>query len=120
MVRLLAYDSASRNLPSVAPDALDSQSPSGDLTDLSAAALSAIQAAEGQPIAGVVLMGDGTQTAPLAGTGAQRVVETLASLGVPLWAVPIGPAGGESAARDVAIDANSNLITGAASSHINP
>ncbi len=50
-------------------------------------------------------MGDGTQTAPLVGTGAQRVVETLASLGVPLWTVPIGPAGGESAARDAAIDA---------------
>ncbi len=105
VVRLLAYDSTARTLPSATPDALDSQSPIGELTDLSAAALSAIQAAQGQPIAGVVLMGDGTQTAPLVGTGAQRVVETLASLGVPLWTVPIGPAGGESAARDAAIDA---------------
>lgn len=105
VVRLLAYDSTTRKLSSVAPDALDSQSPAGDLTDLSAAALSAIQAAEGQPIAGVVLMGDGTHTAPLTGSGAQRVIETLASLGIPLWTVPIGPAGGESAARDAAIDA---------------
>ncbi len=105
VVRLLAYDSTTRKLPSATPDALDSQSPDGELTDLSAAALGAIQAAEGQPIAGVVLMGDGAQTAPLVATGAQRVVETLASLGVPLWTVPIGPAGGESASRDAAIDA---------------
>ena len=90
--------------PTVGVDSLDNESPVGELTDLSAAALATIQAAEGQPIAGVVMMGDGTQTAPLTGTGAQRVVETLNSLGVPLWTVPIGPAGGGSASRDVAID----------------
>ena len=104
VVRLLEYDSAARKLPSVGVDALDRESPDGELTDLSAAALASIQAAEGQPIAGVVLMGDGTQTARLEGTGAQRVVETLNSLGVPLWTVPIGPAGGASASRDAAVD----------------
>ncbi|MCG8652878.1 MAG: glutamine amidotransferase [Pirellulales bacterium] len=104
-VRLLIYDQTARSVADVAPDALDAQQPSGELTDLAAAALAAIGAADGQPIAGVVLMGDGTQTAPIEGTGAQRVVETLNSLGVPLWCVPIGPAGGETASRDVAVDA---------------
>ncbi len=103
-IRLLAYDKAARPLADHRPTALDSESPDGDLTDLAAAALATISAAEGQPIAGVVLMGDGTQTAPVQGTGAQRVIETLNSLGVPLWCVPIGPAGGESASRDVAIE----------------
>jgi hypothetical protein len=103
-VRLLAYDASTRKLPIAAAESLDAESPSGELTDLSAAALASIQAAEGQPIAGVVLMGDGTQTAPLEGTGAQRVVETLNSIGVPLWTVPIGPPGGASASRDVSID----------------
>ncbi len=104
VVRLLAYDSSARKLPGAAADSLDTESPDGELTDLSAAALATIQAAEGQPIAGIVLMGDGAQTAPLKGTGAQRVVETLNSLGVPLWTIPIGPAGGASASRDVAVD----------------
>lgn len=103
-VRLLAYDATARPIASVAPDALGELSPIGELTDLSAAALATIQAAEGQPIAGVVLIGDGTQTAPLTGAGARRIVETLNSLGVPLWTVPIGPAGGDSASRDVAVD----------------
>lgn len=103
-LRLVTYDASARRVTNVTPDVLGQQSPDGDLTDLSAAALAAIQAAEGQPIAGVVFLGDGTQTAPVRGTGAQRVVETLDSLGVPLWSVPIGPAGGASASRDVAVD----------------
>ena len=41
-VRLLVYDSTARKLPSASVDALDSQSPDGELTDLSAAALAAI------------------------------------------------------------------------------
>lgn len=103
-IQLIAYDSKSRKLAAATPDALSALTPDGELTDLSAAALSTIQAAEGQPIAGVVFMGDGTQTAPLKGSGAQRVIETLNSLGVPLWTVPIGPPGGQSASRDAAID----------------
>ncbi|MEE2936368.1 MAG: glutamine amidotransferase [Planctomycetota bacterium] len=104
-LRLVAYDQTAQRIANATPEALENESPEGELTDLSAAALSAIQAAEGQPIAGVVLMGDGTQTAPVRGTGAQRVIETLDSLGVPLWSVPIGPAGGASASRDVSVDA---------------
>ncbi|MFK8114485.1 MAG: glutamine amidotransferase [Rubripirellula sp.] len=103
-VRLLSYDSTVRSLPTVAPESLDGIAPVGEMTDLAAAALATIQAAKGQPIAGVVLMGDGTNTAPLQGTGAQRVVETLDSLGVPFWTVPIGPPSGQSASRDAAID----------------
>lgn len=104
-IRLIAYDKTARMITEPGPAALDSQAPEGELTDLAAAALAAIQSAEGSPIAGVVLLGDGTQTAPIQGTGAQRVVETLNSIGVPLWCVPIGPAGGASASRDAAIDA---------------
>ncbi|MEM1067261.1 MAG: hypothetical protein AAGI63_00090 [Planctomycetota bacterium] len=78
-LRLVAYDATARRIANVNPQSLDEESPAGELTDLSAATLAAIQAAEGQPIAGVVLMGDGTQTAPVRGTGAQRVVETLDS-----------------------------------------
>ncbi len=104
-LRLLVYDATARTIANATPESLDAETPNGDSTDLSAAALAAIQSAEGQPIAGVVMIGDGTQTAPLQGAGAQRVVETLNSLGVPLWTVPIGPAGGSSASREVTVDA---------------
>lgn len=103
-IRLLAYDETARELVDASPDALDQETPSGDLTDLATATLAAIQAGQGNPITGIVLIGDGTQTAPIQGTGAQRVVETLDSLGIPLWCVPIGPAGGASSSRDVAVE----------------
>ncbi len=104
-VHLIAYDKAARTLADTSPEALDSETPNGELTDLTVAALATIQAAGGKPLAGVVLMGDGTQTAPIQGAGPQRVIETLNSLGVPLWCVPIGPAGGATASRDVAVEA---------------
>lgn len=102
-VRLIGYDRTSRSIDA-SVSALDDLRPDGALTDLATAGLAAIEAAEGQPITGIILMGDGTQTAPLRGTGVGRVAETFNSLGVPLWTVPIGPAGGQTAARDVAID----------------
>ena len=103
-VRLLAYDSETRTVATPSPTSLDSVQPSGKSTDISAAALGAMQAAQGQPIAGIVLVGDGTQTSDQRGSGAQRVAETLNSLGVPLWTVPVGPSGGASASRDAAIE----------------
>jgi hypothetical protein len=103
-VRLLAYDSETRTVASPTAESLDAELPSGTSTDISAAALGAMQAAEGQPLAGIVLVGDGTQTSDQQGTGAQRVAETLNSLGVPLWTVPVGPVGGASASRDAAVE----------------
>ena len=104
-VRLLTYDSNTRTVTSPTANSLDAKQPLGESTDISLATLGAMQTAEGQPIAGIVLVGDGTQTSPVEGKGAQRVVETLDSLGVPLWTVPIGPAGGASASRDASVDA---------------
>ncbi|GAA5505359.1 glutamine amidotransferase [Novipirellula caenicola] len=104
-VRLLGYDKTASELENTLPSALDNRVPTGDLTDLAAAATAAIAAAQGQPLAGVVIMGDGAQTAPIDGTGAERIAQMLKTWGVPLWTIPIGPAGGQSANRDVGIDA---------------
>ena len=113
-VRLMVYDQVVNVIPSAKPDSLDGLTPDGKLTDLAEATRQAIQLAAGKPIAGVVFMGDGTQTAsagvsetngPSGGTvGAQKSVETLNALGVPFWPVPIGPAAGAGALRDVSID----------------
>jgi len=104
-VKLIAYDRQARNIDQVDADALDGLAPDGDLTDLSAAAAAALNAAGGQPMAGLVMMGDGTHTAPHSDDGVRRVAITLNALGVPWWSVPVGPAGGQSATRDVAIEA---------------
>ncbi|MGB7346621.1 MAG: glutamine amidotransferase [Pirellulaceae bacterium] len=113
-LKLLTYDRDVRELTTVADDALSNVKPSGDLTDLGIAASHAIQAAAGKPIAGVVMLGDGAQTASLNTTnltgvassqavGVERSIETLNSLGVPFWPIPIGPSAGAQSQRDVEI-----------------
>ncbi|QDT09061.1 glutamine amidotransferase [Planctomycetes bacterium K23_9] len=115
-IKLLTYDRDVRQLTANASDALEQLSPSGDLTDLNLAASKAIQSAAGKPIAGIVLIGDGAQTAPLASNGSdetqttgrigvERSIETLNSLGAPFWPIPIGPSGGGDAGRDADVSA---------------
>lgn len=77
--------------------------PDGRQTDLTTALRDTITRAAGSPLAGIVLVGDGTQTADIE-TGPQAVAQTLASLEVPLWSVAIGPSQDASAARDLAIE----------------
>lgn len=91
-------------------DALAALAPDGDATELGLALQSAIDSAGGNPLAGVVLIGDGTQTADTKATdgddatvAARRGAEVLDALGVPLWTVPTGPPGTDGSTRDVAI-----------------
>jgi len=104
-IRLIGYDETTTEITNSNPESLDDLKSTGELTDLNAAVNSAISIVQGQPLAGVVLMGDGTQTAEVQGTGAQRVAQTLKNWGVPLWTVPIGQTGGAAGNRDVSVDA---------------
>lgn len=118
-VQLMTYDSESNALgqaqdkESIArlADLVAQAEPDGDETDLGRAVQGAIDSAAGKPLAGVVLFGDGTQTA-IAGSGdnnashlaaARRGAEVLQALGVPLWTVPIGPPSTDGSARDIAV-----------------
>lgn len=117
-VSLLSYDSGSNSLGTVqlskgdnTPDlntlieSAATLSPEGDLTDLGIGLAGAIDSATGTPLAGVIFMGDGTQTADSAnGDQALRSAEVLDALAVPLWVVTIGPPGTDHVARDVAIE----------------
>ena len=116
-LKLLVYDGETKVISSPTATSLDALKPEGELTDLSAATAKSIQTAAGKPLAGVIFMGDGTQTAALAGSantdsstsvgavGAERSVETLNALAVPFWPIPIGPAAGAGGSRDAAVDA---------------
>ncbi len=100
--------------------------PQGTATDLAAALSGALRSAAGQPLAGVVLIGDGVHNPPRSGraqadsggevavqptstrgsTAAdpQSVARTLAAMDVPLWSVGIGPPGDADQVRDVEVD----------------
>ncbi|MCA9139693.1 MAG: VWA domain-containing protein [Planctomycetales bacterium] len=118
-VHLLNYDSVSNSLGQAQnqdsirqlADLIAKAEPVGDETDLGRAVQGAIDSAAGKPLAGVVMFGDGTQTA-IADAGdnninqlaaARRGAEVLQALGVPLWTVPIGPPSTDASARDVAV-----------------
>lgn len=130
-LRVLAY---SGRVTEVAAAELDSAStdspqltPSGNATDLAAALSAALRTAAGQPLAGVVLMGDGVHnpprnsragapdgsipaanaeqpSGPVSSGDPQNAARTLAALDVPIWAIPIGPPGDADQVRDVEID----------------
>ncbi len=103
-VEILTYDQAVRPIDFAAvTDWLD-QPAEGVETDIAGALRGALSRAAGRPLAGIVLAGDGTQTAKIEGAGAQQVARTLASLEVPLWSIPIGPRGGDDTQRDVEVD----------------
>ena len=86
-VRLLTYDSDSQSIGeamergSIASLAaqLEDQDPDGDATDLGRAMQGSIDAAAGKPLAGVVLLGDGTQTAT-ADSGDQAASDAVAAI----------------------------------------
>ena len=118
-VQLMSYDADARSIgeavdrESIARliDSVSADKPVGDETDLGLAMQAAIDSAAGKPLAGVVMIGDGTQTAvgntddPTQNdsTAARRGAEVLDALGVPLWTVPIGPPGGDDSSRDIAV-----------------
>ncbi|MEX0824641.1 MAG: glutamine amidotransferase, partial [Pirellulaceae bacterium] len=103
-IEVLHYAGDVQTLPLEAVDPWTKETPDGAETNLAKALQGAISAASGRPLVGVILVGDGTQTAEVSGAGAQQTARTLAALEVPLWTVPIGPPGGSGAARDVAVD----------------
>ncbi len=74
----------------------------GDLTDLGTPLDDAIKKEQSNRMVGVILLGDGVQTA--AGVSAPwEVVEELARLDQPLYTVAYGPTGSATQSRDIAV-----------------
>ena len=79
--------------------------PTGEQTDIGTTLSQALQAEQGKPVSGVLLMGDGAQTAFDPQVETQQAARKLRDdFAAPLFTVTFGLAGDAVQARDVAID----------------
>lgn len=101
-IQYFAYGGEAERVEAAAVGPLLEGEPDRPRTDLGAALRAALSGASGRPLAGVIVSGDGATTVPQSNPSA--VARTLASLEVPLWAIPIGPRVDASQSRDVAIE----------------
>jgi len=117
----IVFDEQGRMLAQAAPGTTDasgtvesllqSGQPDGRVTDLATGLRAALDAGSSQPLAGVILLSDGTQTVRLSEGAESDAVEDprapsrlLAAMGVPLWTVPLGPPSEAVLSRDVAVE----------------
>ncbi|MEM6978096.1 MAG: glutamine amidotransferase [Planctomycetota bacterium] len=78
--------------------------PNDTRTDLSKPLKQAVQLAASDPMAGVVLLSDGTQTGTeQTSAEARQSAELIASLNVPLWTIPLGPPSDITLSKDLSI-----------------
>ncbi len=78
--------------------------PTGRETDIGTSLHEAVQQELGKRLAGVILMGDGTQTAFQPGVEIYDAARELGIRGYPLYTVTYGPAGDAAQSRDVAVE----------------
>ncbi len=110
-LKLVAYDGDAETVESPSGSTLAALNPDGNATNLSAPVDAAIDAASGQPVEGLILIGDGTGTIAttenadaLPGASVDQAVAVLGSIGVPLWTIPIGPPKQSTVSRDAAVE----------------
>lgn len=103
-VVVLAYHSGADRLPLEAGNVELPANPAGAQTDIGGALDAALQAARGKRLAGILLLGDGAQTAFEPRVEIQPAADELRRQDAPLFAVAFGPEGETTAARDVAIE----------------
>ncbi len=78
--------------------------PDGRETDIGTSLHEAVEQQAGKRLAGIVLMGDGTQTAYPKGVEIYDAARELGNRGYPLYTVSYGPAGDATQSRDVAVE----------------
>lgn len=103
-VKVYAYDAALHSLAWEGDRLQLPQSPDGGQTDLGSTLHEAMQQELGQRVAAVIVLGDGTQTAPSPPVDPYQAARDLARLQYPLYTIAFGPPGAASQARDVAIE----------------
>jgi uncharacterized membrane protein len=76
----------------------------GGQTDIGSCLHDAMTRELGRRLAGIVLLGDGTQTAPAPRVELQQSIRELARLDCPLYTVAFGPLGATTQSRDIALE----------------
>lgn len=103
-VKLYGYDSRLTPYPLTGEELPLPDTPDGEQTDIGSALQEAVMRETGKRLAGVVLLGDGSQTALEPRVEVLQAGRELSRLGYPLYTVGFGPASDQAQSRDVAIE----------------
>lgn len=104
-IKVYAYDSELHEADPTKPDLGLPPAPTGEETDIGTSLSDLVQREAGQKrIAGVVLLGDGAQTAITPRIDPQEAARELAQVGAPLFPIVFGPVGSGEQSRDVAVE----------------
>lgn len=103
-LRVYAYDGQTHPLDFEQGPLSDQTAPDGRDTDISSSLHEALQLELGRRVAGIVLMGDGAQTAIAPQVGMQESFRELGRLDSPLFSVAFGPTGDVAQARDISVE----------------
>lgn len=104
-IKVFAYDSKLHDADASKADLGLPKSPDGIETDIGTNLSDLVQRESGQKrIVGVVLLGDGAQTAITPRIDPQDAARELAQLGAPLFPIVFGPVGSGEQSRDVAVE----------------
>lgn len=104
VVKAYAYDTALAAVAGEPGSWKLPAAPEGAQTDIGSAVFEAVRREAGQRLVGVVLLGDGVQTALEPRVEIQEAGRELARQGYPLYAAAFGPTGDAAQGRDVAIE----------------
>ena len=103
-VRIYSYDSQLRSIEFNGRQIRFPEGPVGEQTDIGSTLHEALQKELGKRLAGVVLLGDGAQTAFEPQVEIQEAGRELARLEYPLYAIAFGPAGDAAQSRDISVE----------------
>jgi uncharacterized membrane protein len=103
-VKLYAYDQILHTIEFGSDGIAFPAAPTGDQTDLGTTLHEAVQRELGQRVMGIIVLGDGAQTAFAPQVEVQQAVRNIARMQYPLYTVAFGPVGNSTQARDVVLE----------------
>lgn len=104
-IKVYAYDSKLHDADATKPDLGLPAKPDGDETDIGTNLSDVLQREAGQKrVVGVVLLGDGAQTAISPRIDPEAAARELAQNGSPLFPIVFGPIGSGEQSRDIAVE----------------
>ncbi len=103
-VRLYAYDQQLHPIEFGSGGIAFPAGPIGDQTDLGSTLHEAVQRELGQRVVGIIVLGDGSQTAFSPQIEVQQTAREIARMQYPLYSVAFGPVGNSAQARDVVLE----------------